>query len=297
MKGLQLRRIGFVVHPTRPLLGVIDAVRDWAPAQGVEVGQVLVTGQTRRVADPVDAAEVDLLMAVGGDGTTLAALHAGAGAGRPVLGVACGSVGALTSVAGDQVTAALEQLTGGQATIVDVPGLQVACDGAPVEIAVNDIAVIRDGPGQVIVSVTVDDVLYAAVAGDGIVVATELGSSAYTLAAGGPLLAGAGGIAVTPLASHGGSIPPLVVGSGSRLSLTVDPGYGGVRHEVDGRHADARGGRFDVTLGPAYARLVRLADEEARLTGLRRRGLVRDSPRVVVREARLVSPPADPPSA
>ena len=69
---------------------------------------------------------------------------------------------------------------------------------------------------------SVDDVLYAAVAGDGMVVATALGSSAYTMAAGGPILAaGAKGMAVTPLAPHGGSCPPLVAGMDSRLSLTV----------------------------------------------------------------------------
>ena len=61
---------------------------------------------------------------------------------------------------------------------------------------------------------SVDDVLYARVAGDGLVVATPLGSSAYTMAAGGPILApGAEGIAVTPLAPHGGVCPRSSPGS------------------------------------------------------------------------------------
>jgi NAD+ kinase len=84
--------------------------------------------------------------------------------------------------------------------------------------------------------VSVDGVLYARIAGDGLVVATPLGSSAYTMAAGGPILApGAERMAVTPLAPHGGSCPPLVAGTSSHLALTVEPGHSGVRHEIDGR--------------------------------------------------------------
>ena len=168
-----------------------------------------------------------------------------------------------------------------------VPGLDVRWDEAHGAIAINDLTVIRDGPGQVLVSVSVDDVLYARVAGDGIVVATPLGSSAYTMAAGGPILApGAEGIAVTPLAPHGGVCPPLVAGIGSRLTLTIEPGHGGVRHEIDGRRAPITGGLVAVAWRPDYAVLVRLAEGEPRLTGLRRRGLVLDSPRALVRGAR-----------
>ena len=93
-------------------------------------------------------------------------------------------------------------------------------------------------------------------------------------------------MAVTPLAPHGGSCPPLVAGTGSRLTLTVEPGHGGVRHEVDGRPAAIEGRVLDIGWRAGYATLVRLADGEPRLAGLRRRGLVIDSPRVLVRDAR-----------
>ena len=62
-----------------PLEAVLDAIGAWASDHGVEVGQVRVDGQTRVVADAVEPADCDLLVAVGGDGTTLAALHAGRG--------------------------------------------------------------------------------------------------------------------------------------------------------------------------------------------------------------------------
>ena len=282
-----IRRLGVVVHPTRRVDEVLEEIGRWASANAVTVGQIAVPGQTRRVADPVEAAACDLLVALGGDGTALAALHAAAPSGCPVLGVACGSVGVLMSVTAERLPWALEQIAAGRWARTGVPGLEVGWDGAQGAVAINDLAVIRDGPGQVIVSVDVDGVLYARVAGDGLVVATPLGSSAYTMASGGPILApGAEAMAVTPLAAHGGSCPPLVAGTGSRLTLTVEPGHGGVRHEIDGRPTAIEGRRLTIGWRSGYTSLVRLAEEEPRLTGLRRRGLVLDSPRVLVRDAR-----------
>jgi NAD+ kinase len=285
-----LRQLGLVVHPTRPVEGVIEGLGAWASAHGLTVGQVPVPGRTRQLAEPVDAEACDLLLALGGDGTTLLALHAGAPWSRPVLGIACGSIGVLTSVSAERVKWALEQVAGGQWTPLAVPGLDVGWGDAHCGVAINDVAMLRDGPGQILVSITVDGVLYARLAGDGLVVATALGSSAYNMAAGGPILApGMEGMAVTPLAAHGGSCPPLVAGNASQLTLTVEPGYGGVRYELDGRPTAVEGPLLTVRHRENYATLVTLAEEEPRLTGLRRRGLVSDSPRTLVRDIRAES--------
>lgn len=289
MPGGALHQVGLVAHPSRDVVGVLHAVSSWSSKHGVAVGQIPVQGQPRRLADPVEAGDCDLVLALGGDGTTLVALHVGAAVSRPVMGVACGSVGALTSVKAADAGWALERVTEGRFTPVPVPALEIEWAGGG-GVAINDLVVIRDGPGQVLVSITVDDVLYARLAGDGLVVATALGSSAYTMAAGGPLVAaGAEGMVITPLADHGGSIVPLVTGPGARITLDVEPGYGGVRYELDGRRADVEGHALTISHGRDYATLVRLADEEPRLSGLRRRGLVLDSPRVLVRESRANS--------
>jgi NAD+ kinase len=282
-----LRRLGLVVHPTRRVDRVLLEIGSWAAAHGLEVGQVAILGQSRRVAEPVEAASCDLLLALGGDGTALVALHAGAPSARPVLGVACGSIGALTSVSAERVGWALERIAAGRFAQAAVPGLEVAWGEADGGVAINDVALVRDGPRQVMVSITVDEVLYAQVAGDGVVVATALGSSAYTMAAGGPILApGAEAIVVTPLAPHAGSCPPLVAGSQSHLALRIESGYGPFRCELDGRLTTIGGSDLRFRQRGDYARLVSLPDEEPRLTGLRRRGLVLDSPRVAVRKAR-----------
>jgi NAD+ kinase len=278
------RRLGIVVHPSRPLDRALEAIREWTEATGTAFGQVRVDGQTREVAEPVEATDCDLLVALGGDGTTLAALHAGAKADRPVLGIACGSIGVLTATHADRVDWALEQLAAGRSTTTAVPALEVVWDDGERALAINDLVILRDGPGQSIVSIEVDGVLFNRVAGDGVVVATALGSSAYTMAAGGPLLASdSDGLVVTPLAPHGGSRPPLVTGGAAELTLTVEPSFSGVRYEVDGRRQRPEG---DCTLTlrrkARYATLLTFADDEPRLTGLRHRGLLLDSPRVLV---------------
>ena len=267
---MALAQLGLVVHPRRDIAGPLDSIAAWGSKNGVAIGQVPIPGQARRVAELVEVESCDLLVAVGGDGTTLAALHAAAPASLSVLGVACGSVGVLTSVHAAGLVAGLDQ----------------------VGVAINDFAVIRNGVGQVIVAITLDGELYARTAGDGVVVASQLGSSAYTMAAGGPLLSpGARGMVVTPLAPHGGVAPPLVVGSDSRVGLAVEPGYGGIRCELDGQEQE-RGKpavEMTVSLRPDYATLVELHDQESMLTGLRRRGLVVDSPRILARDARATT--------
>jgi NAD kinase len=65
------------------------------------------------VASPGEVASCDLVLAVGGDGTTLHALHAAAKVDRPVLGVACGSLGALTAVSAEALGHALERVAAG----------------------------------------------------------------------------------------------------------------------------------------------------------------------------------------
>jgi NAD+ kinase len=279
--------IGLVVHPKRDLDRALAAIREWAEAEGRRVGQIEVDGQDRRVADLIDPADCGLIVAVGGDGTALAALHAGARASRPVLGVACGSIGALTSVHADDIDRALEMVSAGDWIPRELPALDVNGEW----VAINDLAVIRDGDGQLVTSISIDEQLYARVAGDGVIVATPIGSSAYTFAAGGPLLTPTcDNFAVTPLASHGGSIPPLVASGDTRLTLELQPGFGGMRLEVDGRRTDCTSKKLTITRRAEYATLVSLEGGEAMIAGLRKRGLLIDSPRAKLRDERPPKP-------
>src|SRR5687768_9097062 len=106
-------RIGLVVHPRRELSRALATVREWAEGQEATVVQIQSPGQGQEVAPPGEAADCDLVIALGGDGTALAALHLAAPAGRPVLGVACGSLGALTATTAEELDEALGRVAAG----------------------------------------------------------------------------------------------------------------------------------------------------------------------------------------
>jgi NAD+ kinase len=280
--------IGLVVHPTRAIDGALAELRRWSAANGINLVQLPGFSDQQRVASQGDAVDCDLIMSIGGDGTTLAAIRAGISVARPVLGVACGSLGALTAVAVDRLTIALDRFTAGDWVARSLPALDIVRDGREPLFALNDLVVMRTGAGQVRLMALLDGTLFARISGDGCIVSTPLGSSAYSLSARGPLLApDTDAFLWTPLSPHGGSCPPLVVSSKSSLELDVTAGYGGARLEIDGQVADAQATRLTITLRTDAATLVGFPDQEPFLTGLRRRMIITDSPRFLAEDARF----------
>lgn len=280
-------RIGVVVHPTRTIESPLRALREWTDAHGVEVVQVAAPCRQQEVAGRGDAAECDLIVSIGGDGTTLAALRTGAGPQVPVLGVAYGSLGALTSVDPAGVARAVERFSRGDWVPRRLPALDLQAEDGTVLFALNDIVIVRAGEGQVRVTAHVDGVLFARFAGDGCIVSTPVGSSAYSLSAGGPLLPpDMRAFVLTALPTHGGFSPPLVVGGDSELRLDTAAGYGGARLELDGQINELPGDSLSVRLRPDAATLVAFDDQEPLLEGLRRRQIIFDSPRMVAEAER-----------
>lgn len=278
-----LAEIGLIVHPTRDVEGPRRAVEAWAQRRGAHL-TALRLGDDDGGPDPSGC---DLIVAIGGDGTALAAIRRAAGCGRPVLGVACGSLGALTSVAADDVTAALERYAAGDWVARELPALEVTTGEGRSLRAFNDIAMVREGGGQLRVFAHLDGTLFARTAGDGVIVSTAVGSSAYTIAAGGPLLDPTmAAFVLTTLPSHGGFTPPLVMTEHSRLALEILVGHGGGRLEVDGQVDGELPERLDVRLACGAATMVAFPEQESHVSGLRRRGIIADSPRILADDAR-----------
>jgi NAD+ kinase len=282
------RRVALMVHPTRPIDAALATLTRWTRARGVALVQLANRDEmARRVVEPSHIEPGDLVVAVGGDGTVLSALRTAASADRPVLGVACGSLGALSAVTGDDIDGALDRVWAGDWTPRSVPSLAIAADDGTTDRALNDFVVVRRGAGQVGAAVTVDVEPYVRFTGDGVIVATALGSSAYSMAAGGPLLAaGTPAFVCTPLAMHGGSAPPLVVPADATLTVDVTPGHAGFAIEVDGFRSTLAALSFRLTLEAGVATLITFDPGGRGLTALRRRRLITDSPRVQARDDR-----------
>ena len=282
-----MQRLGLVVHPTREIDNALASLRAWAEKRGIAVVQIEAGNATRKVADPGEVDACDLVVAVGGDGTVLTALRAAAATETPVLGIACGSLGALSAVRANQVDEALDAFEQNTWSSRVLHALGIGTPEEPQAAwAINDFVLLRK-EGQLLADLTVDGELYARIAGDGVVVATPLGSSAYSMAAGGPVLVeDTLAFVVTPLVAHGGSAPPLVVRQGSKLTIEAHPGYSGFKTEIDGHLHELPGTTFHVTLEMVKLKLVVLEQPGRGLEALRRRGLITDSPRVLARDKR-----------
>jgi NAD+ kinase len=262
---------------------VVDAVQTlegWTADHHLELVQI-PTGQQPPVAPAGEVSTCDLVVALGGDGTVLKALHASARTRTPTLGVAYGSLGALTMVPVAELPGALDRFAEGKWRRRDLPALRIRGAAAQLESAINDVVVSRGRGTQLLVDVWVDGELYVRLAGDGAVVATPLGSSAYSMAAGGPLLVpGADAFVCTPLAMHGGSAPPLVVAGDREVTLQIHPGHGGFSVDVDGFPVRTDQSELSVTRENAYAVLVDIDESSTGFPSLRERGLISDSPRL-----------------
>jgi NAD+ kinase len=284
----QPARVALVVHPTRPIAAPLETLEHWAGTHGLEIVHISTDGgRDREVAPRGELEPGDLIVALGGDGTVLSALRAAAPHDAPVLGVACGSLGALTAVHADALDEALERVCDGDWTARRLPALAIRPAGSRDEWAVNDFVVVRRGAGQVVVDVSVDDELYVRLAGDGLIVASPLGSSAYSMAAGGPLLAaGTPGLVCTPLAMHGGNAPPLVVPATASVRVEIHPSFAGFDIEIDGHTYPLEVLDYRLSLHEEKVTLVSFGEPGLGIQGLRDRRLITDSPRILARDER-----------
>ncbi|SDG98685.1 NAD(+)/NADH kinase [Pseudonocardia oroxyli] len=273
---MEVVQIALVLHPRNDVTEVAERAVAVAAELGAEV--LVRAADARRVpgAVPVStdelAAECDGVLSLGGDGTMLGALRLVADRPVPVLGVHLGNLGFLVEVTPAELDSALPRLIRGDFTeephsalrITAVPRVDSAgsVSGTDRAIAFNDLALARrPGRGQVDATLSVNGLSYGFYRSDALVVATPAGSSAYSYAAGGPLVSpSVDGVVVTPSAPMSGISRPLVVAGTDALTFDLTPRCGTLAVEVDGiGHKDVTAGdRVHVTAEPHAGRVVRL---------------------------------------
>jgi NAD+ kinase len=163
--------------------------------------------------------EVDLVVVLGGDGTLLsmAARIAQAGCDIPILGVNFGSLGFLTEIRIDELTSTLERVLDGSA-LFDVRAMLAAeahRAGQPPDsrVVLNDVVFTKAALSRMIeLSVFVSDGFVTRVKADGLIIASATGSTAYNLAAGGPIVHPmVDALVLTPIAPHTLTNRPVVI--------------------------------------------------------------------------------------
>lgn len=185
-------------------------------------------GLTIPTADTVAelARTTDLLLVFGGDGTMLRVARELHGADIPILGINLGGLGFLTDVPSTELESALEQIWDGDFEIESRALLQASTDENDRTTrvsALNDIVISRGTISRLIeLEVKVDGELLTRYRGDGLIVSTPTGSTAYSLAAGGAVVFPTASVfVITPICPHTLTNRSVVVSLHSRIDVTV----------------------------------------------------------------------------
>ncbi len=209
--------------------------------------------------------EAEAIVALGGDGTLLRAVHEFRD--LPVLGLNFGGLGYLSAVGGEEAERALRMLAAGRFAISERTLLDVrAADGAVVARALNDVAIVRGLTGHAArLDLAVGGRTVTRYLADGLVFATPTGSTAYSLAAGGPVvLPDSPSLVVTPMNPHALGVRPLVVRDDVRFTVTACPRTDGNEVCV-GVAAD---GENVMTLKPGEGVQIAKSEKTAKLVEL-----------------------------
>ncbi|MCY4658253.1 MAG: NAD(+)/NADH kinase [Acidobacteria bacterium] len=235
-----------------------EVVRDavaWLDRRGVagilESGTARAAGLDR--AETCTAAELaaaDLVLVIGGDGTLLGVARevVRRAPATPILAVNCGSLGFLTEVTREELDAALDAAVSGRSGVDERQMLRARVlrggSAAADRLVLNDVVVGRSSRSSIIeLSISLGGQLITRSRADGVIVATPTGSTAYNLAAGGPIVhPTVDALVLTPIAPHTLTNRPIVLANTAPVRITPD---------LTGTHVEAHAsfdGQFNVEL-------------------------------------------------
>jgi NAD+ kinase len=222
-----ISRVGILaksrLHAATPHLLEIG---EWLTSRGLTpvfetaTAELMPPSATRQVAPQTSlAADVDMVLVLGGDGTLLsmAGSIGAAGSGIPILGVNFGSLGFLTEVTLPELYRSLDAALTGRAHVEERLMLRATTrrDGAVFaqSIALNDVVITKTARSRMIdLSVSVGDEFVTRVKADGLIIATPTGSTAYNLSTGGPIVQpSVDALLLTPIAPHTLTNRPIVI--------------------------------------------------------------------------------------
>ena len=169
----------------------------------------------------------DLLFSIGGDGTILDTVPFVLDSGMPVVGINMGRLGFLSSLSKNEIGQAVDSVLSGDYTVEQRTLLELVSPQkvfGDVRYALNELNVIRNPEHSLLaIKVFVDDVYLNTYWGDGILLATPTGSTAYSLSAGGPIIApNAKNFVITPIATHNLTVRPVVIPDDSVIRIQVE---------------------------------------------------------------------------
>ena len=268
------RRMLLVAHTGRPDIAITARAAAARLAEG-GIELLALAGESGEleltVFDPADTSDgpIEIVLAIGGDGTLLRAAEHARPLRAPVLGINLGRVGFLTEVDLDQMDEALNSVIDRRYRVSSRMTVEVTVehDGALVATgwALNEISVEKGTRERILdVVVEVDGHGVSAYGCDGVLCATPTGSTAYTFSAGGPVLwPRVDALLIVPSNAHALFARALVVSPESTVTVHINPAGPSAVMACDGRriHEIPPGSRIHVRKGEKPVTLVRLNDQ------------------------------------
>jgi NAD+ kinase len=205
-----------------------------------------------------------MIISFGGDGTMLATARAIGASGVPILGVNLGKLGFLAEISVDELYASIEDVAKGNFHVEERMTLEASVSSAPGRkyTALNDIVIDRGSSPRVVdLEISVNDDFLVKHTADGIILATPTGSTAYSLAAGGPIVEPHSSVVIiNPISPHTLSARPVIVSGDSVIRVTVRDGANPIHITGDGQFGDFYPPPVEFTIrrGTYNIRLVKL---------------------------------------
>lgn len=216
-------------------------IREFFESQGIKV-----TAEDQKAdrigaipLSQVDKKEIKFLIAMGGDGTLLRISHHYGSLNIPICGINLGHLGFMADIPANDILPSLADLLKEEYKIDDRLVLEVSNGHAPPLYAVNDIVLHRAKNYSLIeLDIHVDGVYVNTFVADGIIIATPTGSTAYSLAAGGPILSpNLEAIVITPICPHTISNRPIVLTADKKIEIEYLSEYDPIDVRADGLDA------------------------------------------------------------
>jgi NAD+ kinase len=242
--------VGFILKPDKTEAGVLlEDLVPWLRGQGhvpvLPTEDQFTLGGAEILPEDQLGEAVDLAVVLGGDGTMLRASRLVADRGKPVLGINLGQLGFLAMFSPAEAKVALGAALAGKLPRAERMRLRVTFEHAGaspfVRYALND-AVLHQGAMARLIDIEAfcDGQFIASYRADGLIVATPTGSTAYNMAAGGPIvIPSQAAMTLTPICAHALTNRPLVIGASATLTMRLAGEARGVILTVDGQWASS----------------------------------------------------------
>ena len=269
-----MKRVGLIAKPHAPgLAKLLHRLLPWLTQHDIDVfldaDTAAAIGETTSYPRTTIPDLVDFMMVLGGDGTLLSVARLLEERDVPILGINLGSLGFLTEITTTELFPRLQKVLEGHYVIQERMRLKTCIcrqDGSrlPQPVVLNDVVINKGALARIInLETSVDDLYLTTYRADGLIVSTPTGSTAYSLSAGGPIIApSVQALILTPICPHTLTHRPLLVPSGVEVEVTLTSQDEGAMATFDGQVGVAitQGDTVTVRVSDHRTQLIRFPD-------------------------------------